>query len=151
MFFNEALYMIRKMYLTGGVEIVTRGPSDSTAMDTDLPIYAWTLIQPDGDVIYKVSDRVFAHPNVWQRHIQNVDQRIAVLRRFRGVLKWVSTVSLLTSLLAGYTSWRAVKEGDLITGVLAVGGFLLSIALVFFRFSISRLLRWHIRRRIMKW
>lgn len=147
MLVQEVIDIIKQMYLQGGVEICTKNEGIS---GHPASIYAWTLIQPDGDVITRVSDSIVDKPEIWLGHFDKVEQRIAILRKFRMLLKWISSSSILVLLLTAYSVWTAIGEGYLKVGISAFLGILLSVSLFLIRRLAGSILRGLIKRRLVR-
>lgn len=147
MLFRQVVTLVKELYLHGGIEIYTR--CDGISRE-DSSIGAQTLIQPDGDIITKVSENACFQPAIWQRHLENVEQKIFILQRFRRFLKWIS-FSIPAFLSIAYAAWTAKREAvhfDLWD--LVIIGSLFGFFLFLIRPFASFLLRWYIRRWLNK-
>lgn len=146
MFFRQLISLHRDLYLSGGIEVCTRFDNTSTS---DPPLCAWTLIQPDGDIINKISREVLDQPDIWLRHLEHVEEKIAILRKFRSSLKWISVSSLPALILTGYTAWSV--QGDILRMIMiSAGGSVFSISSLLVRFLAGSILRWYVRRKLVR-
>lgn len=143
MFFHQLRMIIKEMYIQGGIEICTRFDSSSS----DSPCCARTVIQPDGDVITKISAVVLTRPDDLRRHLENVKQRIAILRRFRIVLKCISSSSILTFLPTLYFGWIARDDVHRMALIFAMGS-VLSLLCLLVRLIAGFILRWYVKRKL---
>lgn len=136
----QSIKMIKEMYRSGGIVVSTQG--DATASHSR--ICAWTLIQPDGDVINKVSKAIVTNSNCWKKHLENVEQRVTTLRRFRKYLQWVSVSSAPIFMGVSYATLFHMENVSLAL-MAFVPGTILSISLFFIRTLIGL----YLRRRIL--
>lgn len=144
MFFHQLRTIIKEMYIHGGIEICTRFDSSSS----DSPCCARTVIQPDGDVINKISAVVLTRPDELSRHLENVKQRIAILRRFRVALKCISSSSILTFLPTLYFGWIARDDVCRMSLIFAMGSAL-SLLCLFVRLIAGFILRGYVKRKLV--
>jgi len=142
MFVQEAIRMLKEMYFRGGIEVCT--PLDEKS-ETGLPLGVWTLIQPDGDVINKISNEAVSQPEVWIRHNEKLEEKVAILRRFRILLKLGPASSLPAILFAGY-SILSSPEKTFSTVWPYAAVFLAGFLLFLLRPLVSIMLRWHMRK-----
>ncbi|MCF6159181.1 MAG: hypothetical protein E3K32_11595 [wastewater metagenome] len=145
MFFRQLVSLLREMYLSGGVEVRTRFDNASIS---DPSLCAWTLIQPDGDIINKISERVLDQPDNWHRHLENVEQKMAILRRFRSSLKWISVSSIPFLISTGCTAW-IFRENIRYMIIISAGGTVFSISSLLVRFLTGCILQWYVRRKLI--
>lgn len=136
----QALQLIKELYHTGGIVVITRSEEVDASRSS---ICAWTLIQPDGDVITKVSSAVAANPAYWAKHLENVERQVTALRRFRKFLQWMSTSSAPIITGIGYTAFfHTDKMNQLL--IMLIPGAVFSILLLFVRWAIGVYLKFSI-------
>jgi len=109
------LEALKELYLEGGIEIstslLTYGQEDQ---DKNQSLLARTIIQPDADVITYLSEEISVHPNIWPRHLQEVEQKLKALKRLKLFLKYTKCLSLpsllwaVKALLKGQTAFSAI-------------------------------------------
>jgi hypothetical protein len=68
----DLLHLVWELYAEGGVTITTSAHEGNAVL-------ARTVIQPDGDVIVRVSDAARGDPAIWARHLADVTARLAPL------------------------------------------------------------------------
>ena len=146
MFFRKTIRVLREMYLCGGMEISTKYDDIPRS---DSSICAWTLIQPDGDIINKISENALSQPETWNRHLANVEKKIDILRRFRRILKWVSVSSIPVLLSTAYAAWNT-HENIYRLVVISAMGSVPGIISLFVRPIAGCMLRWYIKRKLAK-
>lgn len=136
----QSLQLIKELYNTGGIVVFTQSEDVGASRSS---ICAWTLIQPDGDVITKVSSAVAANPACWAKHLENVERQVITLRRFRKLLQWISTSSAPIITGIGYTAFfHTDKTSQLL--MMLIPGVACSILLLFVRWAIGAYLKFSI-------
>ena len=134
----QSLRLVKELYLTGGIVVSTRLKNVD-----DSPIYAWTLVQPDGDIISKVSRAIVANPSCWTKHLENVERQITTLRRFRKLLQWASTSSVPFFIGTGYAAFFHTEKINQLL-ITLISGVAFSILLLFVRWAIATYLKYSI-------
>jgi hypothetical protein len=128
-----------ELYRDGGILICTSsdisgGPPGRNSGE----IIARTLIQPDCDVVTKVSEGIFAQGGLWEKHLSSVRYMIREVRLLRRAVKGLQLVAVVP-LLYGVQHFFALQIK------VAVLSFLVSVMLIAFRpvvlFSFQRVLR----------
>jgi hypothetical protein len=143
-FLQEAMSMLKEMYFRGGIEVCTTWDEKS---ETGLSLCAWTLIQPDGDLINKISEKVLSHHEIWARHLEKVEEKMGIVRRFRMLLKLASASSIPPLIFAGYSILSSAEKT--FSGIWAHAAvFLAGLLLFLLRPFIGILLRWYMRKLI---
>jgi len=139
MLFLRAFESLKEMYLHGGIEIRTYSGDNES-------LVAKTLIQPDGDVVQTVSDRIFNMPDIWDRHLAKIDQRIKNIRRFGQLLKWgpIASIPLLSAAIYAKWTMKDVEQGVLL---ICING---SVILCFFLLILRPMISYFLRRSVKK-
>ncbi len=144
MFLQEAMRLLKEMFFRGGIEVVT---SEDEKSETGLPLCAWTLIQPDGDLLNKISEKVLAHHEIWARHLEKVEEKIGIVGRFRMFLKLASAFSIPTLIFTGYSILSSAEKT--FSGIWPhAAGFIVGALLLLLRPFIGILLRRYMRKLI---
>ncbi len=134
---------MKEMYLQGGIEICTYFDNPSSHSQ----LHAWTLIQPDGDVINKISEVILTRPDDLRRHFDNVKRKTATIRRFRIVLKGISSSSVLLLFPTLYFGWTAKDDVCRMISIFAMGS-VPGIFCLLIRFIAGFLLRWYVKQKL---
>jgi hypothetical protein len=143
MLFHQLRTVIKEMYIWGGIGTCTHFDNPSS----DIPHYAWTLIQPDGDIINKISGVIFIRPDDLRRHLDNVKRKIAPIRRLRIVLKCISSSSILMPFPTLYFGWTAKDDVYRMISIFACGS-VMSIFCLLIRLIAGFILRWYVKRKL---
>jgi hypothetical protein len=128
-----------ELYREGGILVCTS--SDIPGGDhgrSSGGIVARTLIQPDGDVVTKISERIHVQHGLWENHLSSVRHKILWLRLLRRTVKGLQLFSVVPLLygVQHFFAWQ-IK--------VAAISLLVCVILVAFRpvvlFSFQRILR----------
>jgi hypothetical protein len=143
-FLQEAMSMLKEIYFRGGIEVCISADEKS---ETGPPLWAWTLIQLDGDLINKISEKILSHHEIWVRHLKKVEEKMGLLRRLRRLLKLASASSIPALIWASYSIWSSAEKT--FSGIWAYAAvFLAGLLLFLLRPFIGILLRWYMRKLI---
>lgn len=134
------LATLKELYLEGGIEIstslLTYGQEDQ---DKNQSLLARTIIQPDADVITYLSEEIGVYPNIWPRHLQEVEQKLKALKRLKLFLKYIKCLSLPSLLWAG----RALLNGQTTLSAIL---FLVSLVFILTKTLVQIGFNWYLRR-----
>lgn len=128
-----------ELYREGGILVCTSpDPSKGRQGQSNGEFIARTLIQPDGDVVTKVSEGIFVDRRLLEKHLGNVRKKLRDVRLIRRAVKALQLVGVVP-LLYGVQHFLALQIK------VAVISLLICLMLVAFRpvvlFSFQRILR----------
>ena len=141
--FENAIGIIKEMFRDGGITVCSR--IDPAVEDS--AVYARTSIQADGDVISKIVPGV-SH-EMWLRHLDNIRERTAPVRRLLGFMKRAYLLSVPPGAASAYSFWRALEEGSSRKAAIGIACVLMGVLFYFSRMLAGYALRRWMRKMAM--
>lgn len=102
MFFRDTFNTLVKLYSEGAIDICT--PCNTIGNDSpenSQPLLARTIVQPDADIIMYVSEEIVVRPDIWQEHLEKIEDKLGWIRRLRRFLRWTRLLSPVFLLCGG--------------------------------------------------
>jgi hypothetical protein len=124
------LAQMKALLFDGGLKIATSiSPAESWSSAEEVQVIAYTLIQPDGDVMTFISPS-YAGIDNWVLHISNVQRELSQMHRLVALLNLTLWSAIVPAFIVAVFAWRIFirgPEASLVFGLMA--SFLMTLIL----------------------